>query len=80
MEAPDFWDDIEKSGQVMKELKGLKSTIESYNEIETAFEDIETMIEMAQEESDDDLIQETGEMLNDFTKRFDIIHLMKRSS
>ena len=31
MEASDFWDDVENSGKVMKEIKGLKSTIENYN-------------------------------------------------
>ena len=75
MEAPDFWDDIEKSGQIMKELKGLKSTIESYSQMQIAFEDIETMIEMAEEDSDDSLTQEAGEMLKDFKKDFEAFRI-----
>lgn len=75
MEAADFWDDATKSGQTMKELKGLKNTIDSYNEIETSFDDIATMIEMAEEESDEDLIAETGEMLKDFSKRFEAFRI-----
>ena len=75
MEAPGFWDDVEKSGQIMKEIKGLKSTIESYNELETAYEDIETMIEMANEDADEDLIKETGDMLKDFTERFEAFRI-----
>ena len=75
MEAPGFWDDVENSGQIMKEIKGLKSTIESYNELETAYEDIETMIEMANEDADEDLIKETGDMLKDFTERFEAFRI-----
>lgn len=71
MEAPDFWDDIEKSGQTMKEIKGLKGTIEQYNSIKQEFDDIETMIEMAEEENDADLTEETGEMLRGFVKKFE---------
>ena len=47
MAEPGFWDDVEKSGQIMKEMKGLKGTIESFNTIRQDFEDLETMIEMA---------------------------------
>ena len=68
MTASDFWDDVENSGKVMKEIKGLKSTIASFDELQTAFEDIETMIEMAEDEGDEELIKETGEMLRSFTK------------
>lgn len=75
MEAPDFWDDVEKSGQVMKEIKGLKNTIESFDVIKTAYEDIETMIEMAEEDSDEELIQETGELLKDFVKKFEAFRI-----
>ena len=71
MAEPGFWDDVEKSGQIMKEIKGLKGTIESYDQIKQDFEDLETMIEMAQEENDEELIAETGEMLSSFTKRFE---------
>ncbi len=75
MEAPGFWDDAEKSGLVMKEIKGLKNTIQSYNEIQTAFDDIETMIEMAEEESDDDLVAETGSMLEEFKENFEAFRI-----
>ena len=75
MTASDFWDDVENSGKVMKEIKGLKSTIASFEELQTAFEDIETMIEMAEDEGDEDLTKETGEMLRSFTKKFDAFRI-----
>ena len=59
----------------MKELKGLKNTIESYDEMQTAYDDIETMIEMAEEENDEALIQETGELLDGFKKSFEAFRI-----
>lgn len=75
MAEPDFWDDVEKSGQIMKEIKGLKSTIESFESIKTDFEDIETMIAMAEEENDEELVNETGELLKNFKKRFEAFRI-----
>ena len=75
MAEPGFWDDVEKSGQIMKEMKGLKGTIESFNTIRQDFEDLETMIEMAQEDEDDELVKETGEMLRSFVKRFEAFRI-----
>ena len=71
MAEPGFWDDVEKSGQIMKEMKGLKGTIESFTTIKQDFEDLETMIEMAQEDDDEELTKEIGEMLRSFVKRFE---------
>ena len=58
MEAPDFWDKVEISQQKMKDLKSLKSDVETYSKLKTQFEDIETLIEMAAEENDASLIGE----------------------
>lgn len=55
----------------MKELKGLKDALESINNLETHFEDIETLIEMAEEEQDDSLIEEISESINTFTEEFE---------
>ena len=33
MEAPDFWDDTERSQQKMKELKSLKDDVEVYAQL-----------------------------------------------
>lgn len=66
MEAPDFWDDPQKSQQFMKELKSLKEDAESYQKLEQLYEDIETLIEMAYEEEDVSLIPEIQEYLDEF--------------
>ena len=71
LEAPGFWNDTDESQIVMKELKGLKDALESINNLETHFEDIETLIEMAEEEQDGSLIEEISESINTFTEEFE---------
>lgn len=55
----------------MKELKGLKDTIESAEHLMTAFEDIGVLIEMAYEENDESMIAEVEEELRIFEDTFD---------
>lgn len=55
----------------MKELKGLKDTIESAEQLATAFEDIGVLIEMAYEENDESMIAEVEEELRAFEENFD---------
>ena len=45
MEAPDFWDNPERSQKMMKELSTLKEDIQIYQKLETQKEEIELMIE-----------------------------------
>lgn len=59
----------------MKELKNLKDTILNYQEISTEYDDIETMIEMAEEEADEELVHEAGEMLEQFIEKFDAFRI-----
>ena len=55
MEAPGFWEDLEESQKVVREVKGLKDQVEGYEGLKGQFEDIETLIEMASEEEDEEL-------------------------
>lgn len=75
MEAPDFWDDAEQSQKKMKELKSLKDDMETYQNLVTQMDDMETMIEMGYEENDPDLIPEIQEMLDQFQTDFDNIRV-----
>ncbi len=63
MEEPDFWDDAQRSTKIVKELKSLKDAVETYHSLVSQYEDIETLIEMGQEEEDEELCRETGEEL-----------------
>ena len=75
MEAPDFWDDAEESQTKMKELKYMKDDLQTYENLRTQMEDMETLIEMGYEENDPDLIPEIQEMLDEFQKSFDDIRV-----
>lgn len=71
MEQPGFWDDIEESRRLMRELKSLKSVVEDFEQLRQEFEDIETLIQLAEEEQDKELIPEISGMLEHFGGDFD---------
>ncbi len=71
MEAPGYWDDPEKSQEGMKELKNLKDEAEDYRALEQQYEDIETLIEMGNEEPDPELVPEVQEELEAFAAKLD---------
>ena len=75
MEAPGFWDNTEKSQKYMVELKSLKDDKETYEQLETQFEDIETLIEMGYEENDASLIPEIEEALKEFAETLEGIRM-----
>lgn len=75
MEEPNFWDDTEKANRSMKELKNLKDTIDEYKRVKTAYEDIETLLEMGYEEDDASLIPEVQEAFSDFEEKFEALRI-----
>ena len=75
MEAPDFWDNPERSNKQMKELKNLQDTCKDYQEIYEQYEDILTLIEMADEENDTSLVEEIQAELDEFIGRFDDLRI-----
>ena len=50
MEAPDFWNDVEHSNEVMKTVKSLKDILAAFDKVSGEYEDIVVLIEMADEE------------------------------
>lgn len=75
MEAPGFWDDPEVSNRKMKELKNLQDTAKEIQELETAFDDIDTLIEMGSEEEDQEMAEEIQAELQDFIARLETIRI-----
>jgi peptide chain release factor 2 len=61
MAAPDFWDDNERAQQTIAALNAVKSVVERFEEIETEYEDIRVMLELAEEEEDESLASELTE-------------------
>ena len=58
MEEPGFWDDVERSKHAMSELKALKDALSGYEGLEKSYEDINVLIDMAEEEHDETLLPE----------------------
>ncbi len=56
--APEFWNDQENSGKVLKEIKRLKDKISNYEALENRLEDAITLAELAIEENDESLVEE----------------------
>lgn len=75
MEAPGFWDDPDVSNQKMKELKTLKDIVDTINGLESQYEDIETLIEMGNEEEDAQLAADIRQELDDFISKYEDIRI-----
>ena len=75
MEAPGFWDNPEISNQKMKELKNLQDSVKAMHDLETQYEDIETLIEMGNEANDEEMAEEIREELDSFIETFEEIRI-----
>ena len=49
IESPGFWDDQERSQQVMKKTRSLESKVERYEKMCSQWDDLMTICEMAEE-------------------------------
>ena len=75
MEEPNFWDIPEEAQKQVKELGSLKGDRDTYRKLVAAKEDIETMIEMGEEEDDASLVPEVREMIDTFVSDLDGIRM-----
>ena len=57
-EAPGFWDDPEKSQQIVLKTRYAENKIERYRKMVSSWDDMMTICEMAEEEDDDSFLQE----------------------
>ena len=75
MQAPDFWDNPEKSNQKMREAKGLKDIVETMDGLSGQYEDILTLIELGYEDNDPAIIPDIAEELDSFKETFENIRI-----
>lgn len=75
MEAPDFWNDVEHSNEVMKTVKNLKDTLDAFTRVSDLYEELEVLIEMAEEEEDASLVPEIEENLALFKESFETLRI-----
>ncbi len=64
-----FWDDQKHSGEVLKNISAKKSKLETAHNIESQFEDLITLIDLADEEEDLSLLEEITANIADFEEQ-----------
>ncbi|MCL2719249.1 MAG: peptide chain release factor 2 [Lachnospiraceae bacterium] len=75
MAAPGFWDDPDISNRKMKDLKSLKDSAGVIANLESSYEDIETLIELGYEENDTSVIPDIREELDNFIQTFESVRV-----
>ncbi|MCR5837910.1 MAG: peptide chain release factor 2 [Lachnospiraceae bacterium] len=75
MEAPDFWDDMEKANKYVKEINALKSEKEKIDGVKNLYDDAIVLIEMGYEENDPDIIPEVKESVEKFVEQFEELRI-----
>lgn len=75
MEEPNFWDDPEYSRKVMQELKNLKDTIETAENLKNGYEEVEILLDMASEEDDETLIPEIRSTLKKLEDKLEDVRI-----
>lgn len=55
---PNFWDDTENSGKILRELKHIKSTLEEYTALKRSLDDAIALADMGIEENDESVTDE----------------------
>ncbi|PQO42063.1 peptide chain release factor 2 [Blastopirellula marina] len=73
MAAPDFWDNQEKAQETVVQMKSLRTLIEPIDECLTGLEDLDVMLEMAEE--DESLASEVPGQLDQLEKTLEELEL-----
>lgn len=71
MAEPDFWSDSLQAQKTSQQVAGLKEEVERYGKLQSQVEDIETLLEMAEEEEDKSLCEEIEDELSDLEGKLD---------
>lgn len=72
---PDFWDDMENSQKTMQKIGSLKAKITAYESLKNDYEDALVMIELADEENDESLVEDCTASVDDIEKRIESLTL-----
>jgi peptide chain release factor 2 len=77
---PDFWNDVSRAEKLMGELKSLKSRYEPWQNLKQDAEDLEALLELANEAQDESQGPEIEETLKKITGRFEKQNLVELMS
>lgn len=70
-----FWNDSEKAQNVLKNKKNLETRLNEFLELEKDLEDIEVMIQLAEEENDEDMAGEVIELGKAYDEKFEKVKI-----
>ncbi len=69
MNQPEFWNDTERSTKINQKVGNIRNRLDHYASLLSTADDIEVAMEMAEEEQDESLVDEAGEMLADLKEK-----------
>lgn len=69
MSMPDFWDDNERAQGVISEMNAVKSVVEQYDKLNSDQEELQMMLELAEEENDEAMQAEVADGVTKLTDR-----------
>ncbi|MBO2516622.1 MAG: peptide chain release factor 2 [Clostridiales bacterium] len=75
MNADGFWDNVERSTHVNRRISSMEGKIKHYNGLVASCDDIETMMELAEEENDTSMVEEIAVELEKLQKATDALAL-----
>ncbi|MFP4416686.1 MAG: peptide chain release factor 2 [Chitinispirillaceae bacterium] len=76
----EFWDDPDTAQKVLKKVKGLKSTIEPWENAKTECEDTIDLIQMAQEEQDEATLNDLVPQIEKLEKEIQHLEFVRKLS
>lgn len=74
-EQEGFWDDHNTANKLLKEKKNLESKVGAFEDLQSAFEDIEVMITLAEEEDDESLVPEIKQSYETWKKNTEALRI-----
>ena len=75
MGAEGFWDDVENANKISQQCTRLERKLERFKKLVGSGEDVQTLMEMAEEENDESLIPEIRSELDRFSADVDAMQL-----
>ncbi|MBR4360093.1 MAG: PCRF domain-containing protein, partial [Clostridia bacterium] len=75
MNADGFWDNLERSTHVNRRISNLEGRIKHYHSLLSGCDDVETMIELANEENDESMVEEISAELERLEKETEALSL-----
>jgi len=70
-----FWENHETAQKLLKEKKTLENKVVAFRNLETALEEVEILIDMAQEEEDASMIEEIKEVFQQFKTNMETLRI-----